>query len=73
MLEPRIVAASTHGRDFAAHLADGVPLLTDISLHGCFIPIPMPRDRERIPSKNLSAAADWWAAPIGMSRLSRKI
>jgi hypothetical protein len=49
MLEPRIVAASTHGRDFAAHPADGAPLLTGISLHGCFISIPMPRDRQRIP------------------------
>ena len=43
------MAASTHGRDFAAHPADGAPLLTGISLHGCFISIPMPRDRQRIP------------------------
>jgi len=37
MLEPRIVAASTHGRDFAAHGVGRAPALTGTSLHGSFI------------------------------------
>src|SRR5579864_1480067 len=37
MLEPRIVAASTHGRDFSAHGADKAPARITASSHGCFI------------------------------------
>jgi len=38
MLDPRIVAASTHGRDFAEHGVDGIPTLTSASSHDGFIP-----------------------------------
>src|SRR5258707_1363701 len=37
MLEPRIVAASTHGRDFSAHGAAKAPDRITASSHGCFI------------------------------------
>jgi hypothetical protein len=38
MLEPRIVAASTHGRDSVAQVDDGGTVLPGISSRGGFIP-----------------------------------
>jgi hypothetical protein len=40
MLEPRIVAASTHGRDFSAHGVPKSPARITASSHGCFISNP---------------------------------
>jgi hypothetical protein len=37
MLEPRMVAASTQGRDFSAHGTPGAPARITASSHGCFI------------------------------------
>src|SRR5581483_4531583 len=37
MLEPRIVAASTHGRDFSTQGAAKAPARITASSHGCFI------------------------------------
>jgi hypothetical protein len=37
MLDPRIVAARTHVRDFSAQGTPGDPALISTSSHGCFI------------------------------------
>jgi hypothetical protein len=37
MLEPRIVAARTHVRDFSAQGTPADPVLISPSSHGCFI------------------------------------
>jgi hypothetical protein len=37
MLEPRIVAASTHGLDLSAHGAPSIPDWITASSHGCLI------------------------------------
>jgi hypothetical protein len=51
MLEPRIVAASTHGRE-AGTQGDCTAAVVNTSVHGCFILIPMLTDQEGIPSWN---------------------
>jgi hypothetical protein len=52
MLEPRIVAESIHGRDVGAHAGDRTAVVVNVSVHGCFISIPMLTGQEWIPSWN---------------------
>jgi len=52
MLEPRIVAASIHGRDIGAHAGDRTAVVVNVSVHGCFLSIPMLTGQEWIPSSD---------------------
>ena len=46
------MAASTQGREVASHAGDRISVAVNVSVHGCFISIPMRTDQERIPSCN---------------------